>query len=77
MKTTRNLRKDVTFAQKFHYLAMAIDYLDIHRINHRTDLIGTACQFSSQPKLKRQDFDGIVDMKIADIAFLLDLKIKE
>ena len=61
-------RKNVPFSQKFHYLALAIDCMDIHRnTKFRTDLIGLACQFSSQPKLKREDFYGYgFDLWIGD-----------
>ena len=75
MKSTRNFRKDVTFGQKFHYLALAIDYMDVHRdAKFKTDLIGVACQFSSQPKLKREDFKGMLNMSIQDVLTILKLK---
>ena len=35
--------------------------------NRKTDIIGTACQYSNNPKLKREDFTDILDMKISDI----------
>jgi hypothetical protein len=75
MKSTRNLRKNVTFGEKFHYLALAIDEMDIRRdAKFKTDLIGLACQFSSQPKLKREDFKGMLDMSIQDVLTILKLK---
>jgi hypothetical protein len=68
-------RKNVPFSQKFHYLALAIDCMDIHRnTKFRTDLIGLACQFSSQPKLKREDFKGMLDMSIQDVLTILNIK---
>jgi hypothetical protein len=72
-------RRNVTLAEKFHYLAMAIDEMACRQPNTKwkTDLIGIACQFSSQPKLKREDFVGILDYKIKDIAFILDIKIND
>jgi hypothetical protein len=70
MKTTRNLRKDVTLGEKFHYIALAVDERDCRskKTKWKTDLISNACQYSSQPKLKREDFDGILDMTIKEIA---------
>jgi len=72
-------RRNVTLAEKFHYLAMAIDEIACRQPNTKwkTDLIGVACQFSSQPKLKREDFKGIIDYSIKDIAFLLNIKLKD
>jgi hypothetical protein len=75
MKSTRNLRKNVTLGQKFHYFALAIDEMDICRnTKFKTDLIGLACQFSSQPKLKREDFKGMLDMSIQDVLTILNIK---
>ena len=75
MKSTRNFRKDVTFGQKFHYLALAIDEMDCTRnTKWKVNVIGLACQFSSQPKLKREDFNGMLDMKIQDVLRILNLK---
>lgn len=74
MKSTKNLRKNVTLGQKFHYLALAMDEMDCRpSTKWKTDLIGVARQYSSQPKLKREDFDGILDMTINEIA--INLKI--
>lgn len=68
MKSTKNLRKDVTLGQKFHYIALAIDEMDCRpQEKYKTDIIGIARQNSSQPKLKREDFDGILDMTINEI----------
>lgn len=67
-------RKNISFSQKFHYLSHAIDVMDIHKnMKFKTDLIGLACQISSQPKLKREDFDGILDMTIQDVAEKLNI----
>jgi hypothetical protein len=67
-------RKNVPFSNKFHYLARAIDIMDIHNnTKFKTDVIGIACQCSSQPKLKREDFDGILDMTIQDVVEKLNI----
>jgi hypothetical protein len=75
MKSTKNLRKNVTFGEKFHYLALAIDTMDgSPNTKWKTDAIGVACQFSSQPKLKREDFKGMLDMSIRDVLTTLNIK---
>jgi len=33
----------------------------------KTDIIGYACQFTSYPKLKREDFELMLNMTIGDI----------
>lgn len=65
----RKKRKDVSIGNKFHYLALAFDEMYVLRPNakYHTDLIGIACQFSSRPKLKRSDFDGLLNFTINDI----------
>ena len=74
MKSTKNLRKNVTLGQKFHYLALAMDEMDCRpSTKWKTDLIGVARQYSSQPKLKREDFDGILDMTIQDVVEKLNI----
>jgi hypothetical protein len=71
----KNLRKDVTFNQKFHYLSAAINAMTRREdAKWKTDVIGLACQCSSQPKLKREDFDGMLDMTLKEIANKLNLK---
>lgn len=60
-------RNEVSLANKFHYLALAIDEIAHSSRKPRTDVIGIACQYSSQPKLKREDFEGILDMTIGNI----------
>ena len=75
MKSTRNLRRNVSYGQKFHYLALAIDTMDCRpNTKWKTDVIGVACQFSSQPKLKREDFGAMLDMSIQDILTILNIK---
>lgn len=60
-------RKDVTIIRKLEYLTMALREREIRPdVKWRTDTIGIAIQFSSSPKLKREDFDGILDMKLKD-----------
>ena len=67
-------RKNVPFSNKFHYLSRAIDVMDVHKnMKFRTDVIGLACQISSQPKLKREDFDGMLDMTIQDVTEKLNI----
>ncbi len=74
MKHLRNKRKDVTFGRKFKYLASAIDYMSLTSVKQRTDVIGLACQFSSQPKLKREDFGGMLDMTLGEIMDQMGIK---
>jgi len=61
-------RSEVSLARKVSYLSLAL--MEIEESKHwryKTDIIGIACQYSNNPKLKRQDFDGIVDMSINDL----------
>ena len=61
----KNKRKDVTPVRKLEYLTMALREREIRPdTKWRTDAIGIAYQFSSNPKLKREDFDEILDMKL-------------
>jgi hypothetical protein len=77
MKSTRNRRKDIGLAEKFRFLALAIDCMDRTRaMHHKTDVIGVACQFSSQPKLKREDFKELAGMSIKQVVEELHLYIK-
>lgn len=48
---------------KMNYLWLAIK--ENPKLN-RTDIIGIACQYSSNPKLKREDFNELLQMKICD-----------
>ena len=60
-------RKDVTKVRKLEYLTMALREREIRPdVKWKTDAIGIACQFSNNPKLKREDFDEILDMKLND-----------
>jgi hypothetical protein len=68
-------RKNVSFSNKFHYLSRAIDIMDVHKnTKFKTDLVGLACQISSQPKLKHEDFNGMLDMTILDVAEKLNIE---
>ena len=61
-------RSDASIVKKLNSLVMALeDFKYIPSRNRKTDIIGTACQYSSHPKLKREDFTDILDMKISDI----------
>lgn len=60
-------RKDVTIVRKLEFLTMALREREIRPdTKWRTDVIGIACQFSNNPKLKREDFDEILDIKLKD-----------
>lgn len=60
-------RKDVTIIRKLEYLTLALREREIRPdVKWKTDTIGMACQFSSSPKLKREDFNEILDMKLKD-----------
>jgi len=77
MKSTRNKRKDVGLAEKFTYLARAIDIMDrTPETKRKTDVIGLACQMTSQPKLKREDFKELAGMSIKQVVEELHLYIK-
>jgi hypothetical protein len=78
MKNNRNRRKDVTLGEKFHFLALAIDEMSSRQpdTKYKTDVIGIACQYSSQPKLKREDFKELAGMSIKQIMEELHLNIK-
>ena len=55
---------------------MAIDEMSARPdMKFRTDLIGIAIQFSSQPKLKREDFKGMLEMTLIDVANELKIKV--
>lgn len=74
MKHLRNKRKDVSYVQKLHYIALAMKDIESRPdTKFRTDVIGLACQFSSQPKLKREDFHGMINMRIKDIIMILNI----
>ena len=69
MTLNKMKRSEVTLERKFKYLAMAIDELERRSEGTvwKTDLIGLACQFSVNPKLKRQDFNDLINLSIKDI----------
>lgn len=61
-------RSDVSIQEKFRCLSMAIDEVDKRPTTKwKTDIIGLACQYSVAPKLKREDFEGMLDLTIADV----------
>ncbi len=62
-------RKDVPLAIKLRYLSMALTEIADQRLslNYKTDVIGIACQYSSSPKLKREDFKDIMKMSLGEI----------
>jgi len=65
-------RSEVSLAEKFRVLSMAFDELDRRPdATWRTDIIGLACQFSVAPKLKREDFNDIMNMSVGEIANVL------
>ena len=76
MKSTRNRRKDVGLAEKFRLLAMAVELMDRNERKQKTDVIGMACAFSTQPKLKREDFRELASMSIKQVVEELHLHIK-
>ena len=78
MKNLRNKRKDVGLAEKFRFFAMAIDEMSSRQpeAKYKTDVFGIACQFSSQPKLKREDFKELAGMSIKQVVEELNLHMK-
>lgn len=62
-------RPEVPLSRKLHYLSLALtndlEYSKSPR--SKTDIIGYACQYSSHPKLKREDFRELVSMNIGDL----------
>jgi hypothetical protein len=73
----KNKRKDVSLGQKFQYPFLAINEMDISKgvVKYKTDVVGIACQFSSQPKLKREDFNGIMDLTLNEIVNILEIEL--
>ena len=62
-------RKDVTKIRKLEYLVLALREFEINPdVKFKTDVIGIAMQFSTSPKLKREDFDEVLNMTISDFA---------
>jgi len=60
-------RKDVSDMKKLQYLLMAVNDFDIKGYKPRTSLVGYACQYSSNPKLKPEDFEQVLNTKVSDI----------
>jgi len=68
-------RKDVGYARKLYYLSMAISEIDETKDwRFKTDAVGIACQYSNHPKLRRSDFEGMMDMSLNDILKLINDK---
>jgi len=72
LKFKRKLRKNVSIGEKLNYLSLAItERINMpkkrHHYQHKTDIIGLACQYSKNPKLRREDFDDILNITIKDI----------
>jgi hypothetical protein len=61
-------RSEVTIGEKLRYISMAIQVLEINKSNDwHTDIIGIACQFSTAPKLKREDFESVLVLPLGEI----------
>lgn len=61
-------RSQVSNGRKFQYLAMAINEVERREDGvWKTDIIGLACQYSFNPKLKREDFEAILNTPIINI----------
>ncbi len=65
-------RKDISAAQKLRYISLAIEDVARMRVGNKgyvpkTSLIGYACQYTSQPKLKPEDFEPLLDMTLREI----------
>ena len=74
MKRLRNRRKDVSYVQKLEYITLALREIELRPdTKFKTDVIGLACQFSSQPKLKREDFHGVINMRIKDFIMISNI----
>lgn len=66
------ISKDITPAEKMRYISLAVEFMTsgynkIPNYKPKTDIIGLACQFSSRPKLKREDFLSIMNMTLTEI----------
>lgn len=62
-------RSEVSTLRKFSYLTLAINEVrnSPEKMKWKTDLIGLACQYSHKPKLKREDFDSLINLSIKNI----------
>jgi hypothetical protein len=66
-------RQEFTPAEKLRYISMAIEEVVKMRKfanknwKPRTSLIGLTCQYTSQPKLKPEDFESMLDMTLREI----------
>jgi len=70
----RNKRKDVSYVRKLEYVTLALREIESRPdTRFKTDVIGLACQFSSQPKLKREDFHNLINMRIKDFIMILNI----
>ncbi len=65
----RTNRNQISLTKKLRYLISAM-YDDPEYVKSKkckTDVIGIACQYSSHPKLKREDFKELFDMNIGEL----------
>lgn len=69
---TKRKREEFTPAEKLRYVSMVIE--EIVRMNKekkkfkpRTSFVAYACQYTSSPKLKPEDFEAILNMSLKDI----------
>jgi hypothetical protein len=70
----KNKRKDVSYVRKLEYITLALREIELRPdTRFRTDVIGLACQFSSQPKLKREDFHNLINMRVKDFIMILNI----
>jgi hypothetical protein len=66
-------RTEFTPAEKLRFISMAIEEVarmrEIHDKDYtpRTSLSGYACHFTSQPKLKPEDFEPMFNMTLREI----------
>ncbi len=61
-------RKDVSDIMKFKYLLLALECYDPNiKYKPRVSLVKLACQCSSNPKLKPEDFEKLLNTKVSDL----------
>ncbi len=77
----RRTRKSLTDAEKLRYISLAVEEIVWRRKRNpnykpRTTIIGLACQYSSNPKLKPVDFKPLMDKSLKEIIETENLNIK-
>lgn len=60
-------RKDVPIYRKLQAITEAVRDFKTLDLKRKTDIVGVACQNTSAPRLKREDFDGIMDLTLRQI----------